>query len=739
MSYLEILLYISVVFSVLVLMYYVTVLKDASNYGFILLNGLNIVGNLGYAWLAFAKEEREALLAMRLTYLGGIFMIYVMFRIVCSVCRISFPSWLETILTSITICVYVITLNIGRNTLFYKSTELVVGDKYSYLLKEYGPLHNTVVYITMIYMLGALAAAVYSLFKPAKVARRTAIILALTEAFSIAVYFGERAAHLTFDLLPFSNCVAVGVVAVVSRKLFLYDADRAAQRAGDSNYGNGAILFDSEKRYLGSNKVARMLFPEIKEYHVEEPIGFGFKYKLFFERLINDFELSGNEEDTDNAIEYNDESYRVRVRRNIEADRGYIIELLNDTQAVSYMRQIEKINDNLETAIKDANAANIAKSNFLASMSHEIRTPINAVLGLNSIILRDTKEDMTREYSEDINSAGKSLLALINDILDFSKIEAGKMNLVPIEYYVSGLINDCQSMMYGKVRDKGLEFSVECDENVPTSLYGDEVRIRQVIINLLNNAVKYTEKGSVALRVSHHKKSEKRTELIIKVIDTGMGISETNQKHLFESFTRFDEARNRNVEGTGLGLTLVKKFVDMMGGTIDIESELEKGSTFTVTIPQPIVDETPVGKNISNPAKSSDAYKMDELSEVSGKILVVDDVKVNLKVFVHLLSKSKLTIDTAESGEEAIEKTVIKKYDVIYMDHMMPGMDGVEALHRIKDDPENVNRETPVVVLTANAIAGMKEQYLGEGFDEYLSKPINFAPLKDSILRYIGK
>ncbi len=410
--------------------------------------------------------------------------------------------------------------------------------------------------------------------------------------------------------------------------------------------------------------------------------------------------------------------------------------------------ELRKVNEDLEEANARHESASAAKSTFLANMSHEIRTPINAVLGMDEMIIRECKDKQILEYANDIDSAGHQLLSLVNDILDFSKIESGKMELHPVEYELFSVMNDCYNMIFMRAKRKDLKFSIINDPNMPAFLYGDEVRIRQIIMNLLTNAVKYTKDGSVTLKFSGDKIDDEHIMLNVAVKDTGIGISEENQKYLFDSFKRIDEKRNRNIEGTGLGLSITKRFTDMMGGTIDVDSVLYEGSTFSVHIPQKVADTGTVGDfaerlNHRNDRIGNDGTEKDEgekhekFTAPHARVLVVDDVKMNLNVVRLLLKNTQMQIDLASSGDECLKYTVIKRYDLILMDHMMPIMDGIETLHKIREQADGLNKDTPVVALTANALVGAREMYLSEGFVSYVSKPVKSVDLEECLLRIL--
>lgn len=383
---------------------------------------------------------------------------------------------------------------------------------------------------------------------------------------------------------------------------------------------------------------------------------------------------------------------------------------------------------------QEAEAANMAKSSFLANMSHEIRTPINAILGMNEMILREEKDPAIRGYAGNIQASGNSLLSIVSDVLDISKIESGKLEIIPVDYEVNSLISDCCNMAAGRAKAKELELLVKCADNVPMKLCGDETHIRQIIMNLLTNAVKYTEKGTVKLIVSG-RFTDGGFVLKVDVSDTGIGIAEENLPQLFTQFQRFDLQRNRNIEGTGLGLSIVKRLCDLMSGTITARSVLGSGSTFTVELPQKVVDSTPCGGVNLNYSAGAEHEYHHSFEAPEAKILAVDDLPVNLLVIANLLKETRIKIDTAGSGRECLDKCSQQKYDLILMDHMMPEMDGVQTFEKLHGDKSSPNFETPVIMLTANALAGMREQYMDVGFADYVSKPVRGAKLEEAIRR----
>lgn len=399
-----------------------------------------------------------------------------------------------------------------------------------------------------------------------------------------------------------------------------------------------------------------------------------------------------------------------------------------------------KESEELRRAKMAADMANQAKTNFLASMSHEIRTPINAIMGMNEMILRESEDESMKEYAVNIQSASRTLLSLINDILDLSKIEAGKMEIVEDYYRLSSVLNDVVNMVQIKTEQKKLEFVVEVEQTLPDCLFGDEVRIRQVVVNVLNNAVKYTKEGSVKFLVQGERVQNDMVNLKFIIRDTGIGIREEDMGKLFGAFERLDQKENHNVEGTGLGLSITHKMLELMHGTLEVESVYGEGSAFTIALPQKVVGDECVGNfetKYHNYVQTMQAYR-ESFTAPDAKILVVDDNEMNLFVVTNLLKKTGMEIICCDRGEKCLELVKKDVFDVILLDHMMPGMDGIETMQQLKIMEDNLCKDAPVIALTANAIVGVREMYLQEGFDDYLSKPIESEKLENMLKRYIA-
>ncbi len=414
---------------------------------------------------------------------------------------------------------------------------------------------------------------------------------------------------------------------------------------------------------------------------------------------------------------------------------GCFIGIVVQVRTLTYNRE-KKLAEEQKTELEQVVHS---KDTFFANMSHEIRTPINTIIGLNEMILREDISDEIAENAINIQNASKMLLTTINDILDLSKLESGKMEIIPTQYEVSSMFSDLVNLIWIRAHQKELEFKVDIDPNIPSMLYGDEVRIKQVITNMLTNAVKYTETGSVTLSAKAERISPVTILFRISVIDTGKGIRKESLEDLFRSFKRVDETVNRNIEGTGLGLSISKQLLDMMGGEISVDSVYHKGSTFTIELQQDIVNSRPIGmidfaaqKQLGNREKYKQAFVAPD-----AKVLVVDDNDMNRMVAKKLLRGTKAKVETVGSGKECLEKTAGETYHVIFMDHMMPDMDGEETLKALRAQTKGFCQKVPVVALTANVMANADQIYQEMGFDGYLAKPINAALLEASLLKYV--
>ena len=406
---------------------------------------------------------------------------------------------------------------------------------------------------------------------------------------------------------------------------------------------------------------------------------------------------------------------------------GYVVIIYDLTEKNKMISELEKAKIEAENASK-------AKENFLANISHEIRTPLNVVLGMNEMLYNETDIKLIKEYSNNIDEAGKNLLNTINDVLDFSKIQSGKLDIVKSDYNLKETVTNITELLRKKFETKGLLLNIDINNDIPQTLIGDKMRIEQILLNLMDNSLKYTAAGKIKVEVNAQKIDKDNVNVIISVKDTGCGISKNDIDNLFTSFKRLEEDKNRVFEGTGLGLAITKKLIDAMGGKIEVESEVGVGSKFTIIIPHEISTSK---ENIKEESKTEVINTNEELDIPNINILAVDDNKTNLLVFKGLLKKTNAKIDTTLKGSEAIELFKSNNYDIVFLDHMMPEMDGIEVLKKIRELEKDKEKKTPVIVLTANAMEGSKEEYLAYGFNDYLSKPVNGAALKSTLKKYL--
>ncbi len=455
-------------------------------------------------------------------------------------------------------------------------------------------------------------------------------------------------------------------------------------------------------------------------------------------KAVEDSVFGNITEHTRNIPRIDIKSLKIHSKDEIEILYDSLVEMLSTTQ--SYIKNLER-SQLLETQLATAKAASKAKSEFLSNMSHEIRTPINAVLGLNEMILRESKDSEITRYAKDVENAGKGLLSIVNDILDFSKIEAGKLEIIPTNYDLSSAVNDLVNMISKRAEDKHLKFYVSVAADTPHNLYGDDVRIKQCCLNILTNAIKYTNEGSVSLNITSKKVDYSHALITVHVVDTGIGIKDKDIPKLFTAFQRIEEERNRTIEGTGLGLNIVQSLLNLMNSRLEVVSVYGEGSDFSFSVMQGVIDWEPIGdfkdtyrKTVENTVSYHELF-----TAPKAKILVVDDTELNLTVVKGLLKQTKIQVDTVISGYDALEALQKSHYDIVFLDHRMPGMDGIQTFQKMLTLEKNQSKGVPVIALTANAVSGAKEMYLATGFSDYMTKPIEGKKLEEMILKYLPK
>ena len=490
--------------------------------------------------------------------------------------------------------------------------------------------------------------------------------------------------------------------------IFRYGYFNSVSSAAENafNYGGeGIVLIDENGRLTFINNAMKQIMPELLQ------MKYASEHSTIYDILTGKI----------SSVRIAGVTYEAKVEeiKEYDAHCGYMIWLVNVTEYSEMLAQLD--------------AANAAKSSFLARVSHEIRTPINTILGMNEMIRRECHDEEIQRYSGSISSAGETLLVLINDILDISKVESGKLSIMTSDYDVISLLNDVWIMVYRRTEEKGIKLSFDVSRNMPKALHGDKVRIKQMLINLLTNSIKYTDEGFVRLKAWTEPHGE-NVDFIVSVSDTGVGIKEENIGRIFDSFERIEST----IEGTGLGLAITKQLAEAMDGRLDVESIYGCGSKFTMLIPQKVVDFSP-----AEPFEPKEAPAI-KISDVplfvapDAKILITDDNRMNRVVIEKLLKRTRAIVETAESGEEALEKVTHTKYDVILLDAMMPNMDGTETLHRMRSLENNLSADAPIIVITANAVTGARDKYIADGFTDYISKPVKPLELERVIGKYIN-
>lgn len=678
-----------------------------------------LINFVGYLMELQATSKEMALQAVKFIYLGKPYIILGNFLFVLEYFKVKYPGFIKYGLMLFHTCITMLVLTCDYHQLFYTTIDFVDEGFFPHLVLGHGIFYNlfTVCITTYLVILLGIGIHRYGMAKSTR--EKTQIIymslIPLVSGASLLIFLSGITKG--YDSTIPAYLIASLILMILMVRYHLLDALEIAKENVIDEFAAGLFVFDEEERLVYMNPQALRIYP-----------GTGIGEEVSFLPELQDFACSGH-----------------RLFKDEQVYRVYEKEILFDTMVYGYMYVMDNVTEqyrytvDLEKQTAIAKEANQAKSDFLAKMSHEIRTPINSVIGMNEMILRETKDSSILEYAMDVKSAASSLLSIINDILDSSKIESGKMEIIPVDFELDSLIHDVVNMVSFKVKEKGLDFQVQVEKTIPNGLYGDDVRIRQILVNLLNNAVKYTQEGSVAIRVSGSRDGD--MELLDFVIeDTGIGIKKEDMPKLFASFERIEESRNRKIEGTGLGMSIVVELLHMMESELHVESKYGKGSSFRFCLKLRVTNGQEIGdyqKRYETTVRDSSYQVM--LVAPQAKVLVVDDNGPNRKVFCNLLKQTRIQITTAASGKECLELVAGQHFDIIFLDHMMPDMDGIETLHRMKDMAANQCKDSPVIALTANAVTGAKERYIGEGFDDFLSKPIVPEKLEAMICHLLPK
>ncbi len=675
-----------------------------------------LIHSIGYLLQLYARSEESYITALKFTYFGGVWIALFSFLFIKELCGVYIPSWLSWLLILIHLGIFISVLTLQRHTFYYTDIQYISDGMFPKIVHGNGVLHGVYNLLQIICIVFGVT-WLYVKFRKEKNRRAAHRFILVFFAYLVeSVFYAVQRLDLIkiteiYDVTSLGYLFGTIFMFVAILKYDLLGSGELAREFMIDRLSEGIIVVDRDGQVSYYNDFARDLYPEL----VYDPI--------FVVEEVGKA-ISVGESITINGRIFTPEMNELIYKGE---SLGELYALVDDTDHYRYMEELKEQKE-------IADSASEAKSRFLANMSHEIRTPINAVLGMDEMILRESKETSIRTYAADIMSAGKTLLSLINDILDFSKVEEGKMEIIPVQYDLSSLINDLVNMTRDRAVRKGLKFDIEVDSHIPHFLIGDEIRIRQCALNILSNAVKYTEEGSVCLKVSYEKKDDRNILLGFAVEDTGIGMKENDIEKLFSPYNRIDEKRNRTIEGTGLGMSITRELLSLMGSELSVKSEYGKGSEVSFLVKQQVTGWEEIGDYTSRFNESrrdmSDYHELFHAPDA--RILVVDDTEMNLTVITSLLKKTMIRIDTATSGRDAIMLASTNSYDALFIDHMMPGMDGIETLRHLREDGKN--QETPAIALTANAVSGARDMYLEAGFTDYMSKPVDGERL-ESVLK----
>ena len=684
----------------------------------------SLVQNVGYLLELTAPTVEAAVAAVTVENVGSTFVPLCYCWFTYSYCYARPPKRLLQVLAAVNfLALPVVFFNWGG--LFYRDFQwLTAADGFQYISITYGPLYLffTVTRIVIPYILcfATLMRAI-RLRSDQQVNRQyqTILIISTLPVIVLVAYVFKLAA--VFDFTPVTLAISMAMVVIVVWSRRNYDFRHLAAEKVLESLGDGVIALDDHDRLVSYNRAAARIFTSLPAHKLGENI-----------RVVEDFREEMLNENIPWSFSINGQNYECHSKQIVDENgrkQGCVILVLDMTDIKAYINEIKRVR-------QQAEKANIAKSEFLANMSHEIRTPMNAIIGLNDIIMEECGDSPIYAHAKDVQSAAKNLLAIINDILDLSKVEAGKMELVHSDYHLKTMVNEVVGMMDMAASKRGLIMKYECDETIPCRYNGDEGRIKQILINIINNAIKFTKEGYVRACVTGVPGENEDEELItFQVEDTGCGIREEDLEKIFEDFRQVDSKRNRSVEGTGLGLAIVKHLVELMGGTIKVESVYGEGTTVSITIPQKIVDRRPIAEVPEIP--QGELGGAEQFTAPGVKVLVVDDNVINRKVARGFLKSYAFDLDEAESGPEAIEMVRQKRYDIIFMDHMMPMMDGIEAAEIIRRDCGENGTAPAIIALTANAMEGMRDRFLDRGFQDFIAKPLDRREMGQLLLRWV--
>ena len=694
-----------------------------------------LINNTGYLMEMLSETESEYFMGVKMSYLGRVWISYSLFIFMLALCKYKFNKTALHVLAVFHAMTFLLVLTSEWHPLYYKSMKYVEEGVFPIIQFQSGIWHRIYDLVTLFYI-------VYGLYKMVMAVKREQNAYAKRQLLYVFIGILFESACFIINLFNLTGNYDTTVMGYAIGTIFMYiaifkygllDTSQLAKEYVLDGVSEAIIAVNNQKEIEYYNKPAEQLIANIEK--PENPDNAEIADKKYNEDNTENIENAKNMiidliESAIDKVEPIKVGNRIYAPERKElfdahAEKGKVFVLVDETDHFKYMEELKEQKEIAE-------AANQSKSTFLSIVSHEIRTPMNAVVGMTDILLRDELTEKQRKYLTNIKNSGAALVMIINDILDLSKIEAGKMEIVEDEYALRELVSDVEMIIENRIGGKPIHLLINIDDKIPNSLIGDGLRIRQIIINLMNNAVKFTESGYIQLLIQIEEERDESYLLRFAVKDSGQGIKEEDLVKLGQAFSQVDTKKNHSKEGTGLGLSISKDFITLMGGELKVDSVYGKGTEFYFFIEQK-------KSNSVNDNKDSVkcSWKSTEFTIPNARILIVDDTKINRLIAEEIISPLKATTDTAESGQVALNKIKENKYDIIFMDYMMPLMDGVETTDKIRKMKGDYFKQVPIIALTGDTSERTQDMFKAAGINDFLEKPIVYEQIKNKIVKWL--
>lgn len=684
-----------------------------------------LINFVGYLLELQAATQNEALMAVKFLYLGKPFIAFSLFLFVMRACKVNIPSLVVKLLAGFHIAVIFLVLTCDEaHTYFYSSIGWTEKGFFPHIVLGHSFLYTIHSFLLVGYALLMIAVCLFRFLKTRIPDERSQFrILILINVVAVAG-FAIYQSGITggYDITLLAYLIDTILLSVLIFKDKVLDTLTLARDLAVDTLAEGLVVVDNEENVIYYNQKAKQIYEAIALGKAEDILDELDQYILDKEPIVRDKQI------------YSADSYMLQ-QDSAYYGKMYVLSDISDNY--HYTQGIKEQARIMKELKEQAESENQAKSAFVSNMSHEIRTPMNAIVGLTDVLLRKDWSPEEKRFLLNIKSSGKALLSLINDLLDFSKIEAGKFEIARDTYDIAQMLRDIQVIGDTRIGEKDVKLVMDVDEAIPRLLYGDGLRIRQVIINIMNNAIKFTEKGTVTVTVKQKERTEKKVHIFFSVKDTGQGIKSQDLKRLFDAFTQVDLKKNKGKEGTGLGLAISRQLVELMGGDLSVESEYGRGSEFYFSIWEGVESDDAIGDFSEIREQQDKKEDIFTFTAPEAKVLLVDDNKINREVALALLEPFGMQIETAENGQEALDMVQEKTFDLVFMDHFMPVMDGVEATKKIRGTGSGYCQNLPIIALTADAVQGVKEEFLAAGMNDFVSKPISMTDMAHAIRSWL--